>query len=105
MVAAEPRAGGSVVSTIVPVPVPLDVNSGGKIPLKVSGGTDVNLGMDTAVRASIVPRYDGPTQITPSQQTQVLETAGKMMTEDITVGKIPDNYGLITWDGSTLTVS
>lgn len=92
-------------STIVPVPVPLRVTSGGEIPLKVSGGTDVSLGMDTAVRASIVPRYEGPYTITPAAEAQVFETAGKMMTEDITVGAIPSNYGLITWNGSVLTVS
>lgn len=92
-------------STIVPVPVPLRVTSGGEIPLKVSGGTDVSLGMDTAVRASIVPRYAGPSEVTPTEGEQVLETAGKMMTEDITVHQIPNNYGLITWNGSVLTVS
>ncbi len=92
-------------STVVPVPVSLDVKTGDRIPLTVSGGTEVGLGMDTAVRASIVPRYDGPYTVTPAGEAQVLETAGKMMTEDITIGGIPNNYGLITWDGSTLTVS
>lgn len=92
-------------STIVPAPVPLTVTGGQNIPLKVSGGTDVSLGMDTAIRASIVPRYEGPYTITPAAQSQTFEAAGKMMTEDITVGAIPNNYGLITWDGSVLTVS
>ena len=92
-------------STTVPVRVPLRVLGGEEIPLKVGGGTDVSLGMDTAVRASIVPRYAGPSEVTPTEAEQVLETAGKMMTEDITVHKIPSNYGLITWNGSVLTVS
>lgn len=92
-------------STTVPVRVPLRVHGGGEIPLKVGGGTDVSLGMDTAVRASIVPRYAGPSEVTPSGDEQVLATAGQLMTEDITVHKIPSNYGLITWNGSVLTVS
>ena len=92
-------------STVVPVPVSLNVTGGQNVPLKVSGGTEVNLGMDTAIRASIVPRYDGPYEVTPAAQAQTFETAGKLMTEDITVGAIPNNYGLITWDGSVLTVS
>ena len=92
-------------STIVQVSVPLGVQGGRRIPLKVGGGKTVNLGMGTAVRASIVPRYEGPYTITPAAEAQVFETAGKMMTEDITVGAIPSNYGLITWNGSVLTVS
>lgn len=43
--------------------------------------------------------------VTPSSEVQTLDTEGLMMTHDITINPIPSNYGLITWDGSTLTVS
>ena len=49
--------------------------------------------------------YDGPIEITPSPETQILNTAGKTVLEDITVKPIPSNYGLITWDGTKITVS
>lgn len=49
--------------------------------------------------------YQGAYEVTPSQQTQVLPTNGKVLTDDITVKPIPSNYGLITWNGSILTVS
>lgn len=49
--------------------------------------------------------YDGPYEVDPAQETQVLETYGKLMSENVTVNPIPQNYGLITWDGSVLTVS
>lgn len=49
--------------------------------------------------------YDGPTTVTPTQETQVLPTAGLVVAANITVNPIPSNYGLITWNGSTLTVS
>ena len=49
--------------------------------------------------------YHGATEVTPSEETQVLPTAGEMLSSDITVNPIPSNYGLITWNGSTLTVS
>ena len=49
--------------------------------------------------------YDGATVVTPSQEQQVLPTAGKTVTENIVVNPIPQNYGLITWDGSVLRVS
>lgn len=51
------------------------------------------------------PIYDGPIEITPSRETQVLETQGKILITNIVVNPIPKNYGLITWDGSVLTVS
>ena len=49
--------------------------------------------------------YAGAYEITPNFETQILSTADKSLTENIIVHPIPSNYGLITWDGSTLTVS
>ena len=87
--------------------------------------------------------YKGATLTTATNQTRVLETAGKYMEDDVTITDvtqsspslqsktvtpttarqvvaadsgydalssvtiepIPSNYGLITWDGSVLTVS
>lgn len=57
-----------------------------------------------AVRESY-PIYDGPTEITPSTETQTLNTTLKTLTGNIVVNPIPQNYGLITWNGATLTVS
>lgn len=49
--------------------------------------------------------YTGDYTITPSAETQILRTNNLRMTDDITINPIPSNYGLITWDGSTITVS
>ena len=49
--------------------------------------------------------YPGPYEATPTQQTQTLPTNGFMMEQDITINPIPNNYGLITWNGAVLTVS
>ena len=49
--------------------------------------------------------YDGPYEVTPSQQTQRLETRYKTATQDIVINPIPSNYGLITWNGFEMTVS
>ena len=51
------------------------------------------------------PAYRGPYTVTPTSETQVLPTDGKRMTADVVVNPVPSNYGLITWDGSRLTVS
>lgn len=49
--------------------------------------------------------YSGAYEITPSTETQILETKNKALAQNITINPIPHNYGLITWDGSTITVS
>lgn len=49
--------------------------------------------------------YQGDYTVTPSPEAQTLETEGLMMTHNVTINPIPSNYGLITWNGSTLTVS
>lgn len=49
--------------------------------------------------------YSGQTVVTPTQSEQVLATAGLVVPENIIINPIPSNYGLITWNGSTLTVS
>ena len=55
--------------------------------------------------AFIPARYQGETNIVPSADVQVLDTNGKVLDENITIQAIPNNYGLITYNGSTITVS
>lgn len=52
-----------------------------------------------------VQTYTGDYEVTPSDETQTLETEGLRLTRPITVNPIPQNYGLITWNGSVITVS
>lgn len=49
--------------------------------------------------------YEGPYEVTPGPAAQVLLTNGLRMTANVTINPIPNNYGLITWDGSKLRVS
>ena len=50
-------------------------------------------------------RYEGSYEITPSSETQTLPTEDRVAVENIVIKPIPQNYGLITWNGSTITVS
>ena len=52
-----------------------------------------------------LPPYHGSVRVTPSQEPQTLPTANTSVYADIVIDAIPSNYGLITWDGSTLVVS
>ena len=51
------------------------------------------------------PAYEGAYEVTPSAETQTLLTNSFRMTDNVVINPIPNNYGLITWDGSTITVS
>ena len=72
--------------------------------LKVGEGDTVSLHASEGITIYPDP-YTGEYTITPSAETQTLSTEGLMMTSNVTVNPIPSNYGLITWNGSTLTVS
>lgn len=52
-----------------------------------------------------VPAYEGTYEVSPCAMAQTLFTAGKRMIQNIMVGPIPQNYGLITYNGFELTVS
>ena len=79
-----------------PRPLDFDLAAGPPLDFEVA---------DYAVAYRALPAYDGPVVVTPSSAQQVLSTTDKSLYADIVVGPIPDNYGLIAWDGSTLTVS
>ena len=51
-----------------------------------------------------LPTEDGRT-ITPTDEEQLAIEQGTYALDDIVVAPIPNNYGLITWNGSILTVS
>lgn len=49
--------------------------------------------------------YTGDYEVTPSGETITLPTEQLMMNANVVINPIPSNYGLITWNGSVLTVS
>lgn len=61
--------------------------------------------MDKVVEIQRVDYYTGDYTVTPSSEAITLNTAQLMMNGNVTVEPIPSNYGLVTWNGSTLTVS
>ena len=67
----------------------------------------MGLGFGNPIARDFVERdpYTGDYTVTPSSETQVLDTRNLRMTDNITINPVPSNYGLITWNGSTITVS
>ena len=49
--------------------------------------------------------YTGAYSVTPSADVQTLPTQNKLLGANINIAPIPPNYGLITYNGSDITVS
>lgn len=64
--------------------------------LSLSAAEVVNIGANT---------YDGPYEWTPSTEAQTVQINGKQAQADIIIQPIPNNYGLVTYNGSVITVS
>ena len=80
------------------------LTSPGTISGSLSGAKTIT-GALSIPSAILPPSYEGPYEVTPGEDTQTLATDSLYMRGNITINPIPSNYGLITWNGSTLTVS
>lgn len=89
-----------------PIIIDLDVSTdNAAVDLSVESD---NTEIDFALSAPIVVdarHYEGSYVVTPSREEQTLATRNFYLTDNITVAPIPKNYGLITWNGSYITVS
>ena len=85
----------------------VSVRAAEPIKIKVGGGAAASVAVPPTrvVVAGLPDEYPGPYEITPGDEAQILQASGMMMPQDIIVKPIPSNYGKITWDGASLTVS
>ena len=90
-----------------PITVPLTIaESAQQVALAIA--TDIEqiaLGIATPIQVITGEHYHGATEFTPSAEQQVIHTEGLFVDDPIIIEPIPNNYGLITWDGRTITVS
>lgn len=70
-----------------------------------SNASSLSAAMSATVVIPIQHDYTGDYVITPSAEEQTLQTEDLHMLHNVRIGAIPNNYGLITWNGTTLTVS
>ena len=80
------------------------LSDGAELEMVLSDIDSLQLGLETPGEY-IGESYGGPYEVTPTAEIQTLETAHRLMTENTVINPIPNNYGLITWNGSVLTVS
>lgn len=85
----------------------LDVEISEQYDMTVGGNNDYDVSTDSKIVINKIGAdpYEGEYVITPSGAVQILEIKNKTATQNITIQPIPQNYGLITWNGSVLTVS
>lgn len=89
-----------------PVRISLDIVGNEPIKMGVkSPSSKASMGVAAPIVVGLLPEYDGAYEVTPSEETQVLNTKDKQTNENIVINPIPQNYGLITYNGSTITVS
>lgn len=85
--------------------IKLTVKTDESVVLGVSASESVKLNAEPYIAVDTTPAYDGAYEWTPTGTVQIIEIADKKALENITINPVPQNYGLITWNGSTLTVS
>lgn len=57
------------------------------------------------IEVPVAEYYDGDYEVTPTDQTQLINCGGLVSLRDFVINPIPSNYGKITWNGAVLTVS
>ena len=89
------------------ITIPMQVSvSRVEIPVGVAvSAVDLPVGIGAAYEMREGEIYDGPYEFTPTQETQYAPSEGKVLLEDIVINPIPNNYGLITYNGAIITVS
>ena len=85
--------------------ITLTVSTNDAVTLNVAGSESVGLAAEPHIVVDRSIIYDGAYEWTPSESVQTIEIANKKALDNIIINPIPQNYGLITWNGSTLTVS
>lgn len=84
----------------------MDIAADNPINMSVRGEKKVSpMGVGVKIVAGNAPEYDGAYEVVPCESVQTLKIKNKQATEDIIIDPIPSNYGLITYNGSIITVS
>ena len=80
----------------------ITLQGSGELSFSISGGGELSVNIAHGYNPTW---YEGEYTVTPTSSEQVLPTAVKTMRENLRVAPIPSNYGLITWNGTVITVS
>lgn len=82
--------------TIQPQKVKVSINS---------SNMGINVGSSIAREILDTYPYEGEYIVNPTTETQILLTKNLRMIDNLVINPIPNNYGLVTWNGSFLVIS
>ena len=82
--------------TIQPQKVKVSINS---------GNMGIKVGSSIAREILDTYPYEGEYIVDPTTETQILLTKNLRMIDNLVINPIPNNYGLVTWNGSFLVIS
>lgn len=82
---------------ITPITIPMTVSTSRQV---------IPMSIGAAYMAANVHEYEGPYEITPKAwDNQILETEGLLMTDDVTVFKVPYYETVNLFDGKTVYIA
>lgn len=82
---------------ITPITIPMTVSTSRQV---------IPMSIGAAYMAANVHEYEGPYEITPKAwDNQILETEGLLMTDDVTVFKVPYYETVNLFDGKTAYIA
>lgn len=88
------------------IPIPMTVQTDRVlVPMSINTQPVIGMTVGSQYVMTSVDIYDGDYTVIPSQTRQVLHTKELELLEEVVIEPIPNNYGLIGWNGATLTVS
>lgn len=70
-----------------------------------SSNMGINVGSSIAREILDTYPYEGEYIVDPTTETQILLTKNLRMIDNLVINPIPNNYGLVTWNGSFLVIS
>lgn len=83
----------------------IEIHGGGGGTIEIGGGGERHAVISVTGSGAVpVPKYTGPYEFTPGDETQTVRIARKEALQDIVIHPVPSNYGKISWNGSVLTV-
>lgn len=61
-------------------------------------------GFEDVSEVPVADYYDGEYEITPGDEDATVQASGLVMRKNLVVKAVPQNYGRILWDGSSIKV-
>ena len=91
---------------LIPIEVPMTISSDTVVvPMSIEAPQVLGMTIGATYAMSVADDYEGDYHVTPTTTAQTLLTKDKKMSDHVVIDPIPSNYGLITYNGTSIRVS